>query len=304
MELPPDFHAKSKIGQVELAKLHVDRAYQRDLSMRLVDEIAANWDEVASELVMLADRGERNEEETGVKGGLFIVNGQHRTAAARKLQLPKIWARVIDLSETKDPAALEAELRLKTNVRMADRPLERFKAQLRAGDERSKRIVEILGRFDTEINETPVADMGINAVTVVETIYDVDDGGLLVETLEVLRDAYKVVQGKHASGALMKAAAWFIYKHAEEADRKRFIPRTSEAGIAALGRRARTIQSTMGGTLWLNYYRTLVDFYNERLTEKSKLKWNTTGSAGFQVRRGYAAKDLTKVGVKGRGGNW
>src|ERR1044071_10267333 len=104
MQVPDNFHEKSKIKQVKLTDLKVDRSYQRDPSQSLVDQIADNWNEVASELILVSDRGDRDDNQ----GGLFVVNGQHRTIAARKLGQKTIWARIIDVSDLSDPARLEA----------------------------------------------------------------------------------------------------------------------------------------------------------------------------------------------------
>ena len=149
------------------------------MSERLVDDIAANWDEVASELVLYSDRGDRPNDE----GGLWIINGQHRTAAAQKRGMKKIWARVVDLTDVEDPGAIEADLRLKTNKRIGDMPAQRFKAQLRAGDPESIHIRDILAGFDSQINEVADGTQGINSVSAVEKLYRVDDGKLLTESL-------------------------------------------------------------------------------------------------------------------------
>src|SRR5262249_27900451 len=151
-----EIHAASTIKEVLLGKIQVDRSYQRDPSIPLIDRIADEWDVVASELVLVSDRGPRPEA-SEVAGGLFIVNGQHRMRAALKLGHKKIWARVIDLRDVEDPGAIEAAFRLKTNVRLGDRIHERFKAQLRAGDEESHAIVNLLARFDAEINLVPTS---------------------------------------------------------------------------------------------------------------------------------------------------
>lgn len=271
-------HSSSKIQQVPIGTLKFDRSYQREPSMPMVDAIADDWNVVASELILVSNRGERPEG-SEIEGGMWVVNGQHRTYAARKLGHQKIWARVIDLTDVEDPAKVEAQFRLQTNVRLGDRPLERFKAQLRAGDEDSLMIVKILARFDAEINQTPMMDSGINAVSTVESLYQVDQGALLTETLEVLRDAFKTVGGRHATAPLMKGVAWFIEQHATDADRGRLVDRLTVLGVAALDNRARAHQAAMGGALWMNYYRALVEFYNENLRERNRLEWRLRGAA-------------------------
>lgn len=280
-----DLHAKSEIKEVLLNKVQVDISYQRQVSDDLVDKIADDWDIVASELVLISNRGTRDAEGP-VKGGLFVVNGQHRCKAAVKRGHDRIWARVIDLRHVEDPAQVEAGFRLKTNVRMGDRPLERFKAQIRAGDEESLAIVKLLSRFDTEVNMVPTIDSGINCISTIEALYRVDDGGLLQEVLEVIRDAYGYVGGKNVSAALLKGIAWFINRHAEESDRGRMCEKLSLIGVPALDRRARAHQSTMGGALWTNFYRSIVELYNEKLRESSRLEWQTRGAATFSAKVG------------------
>jgi uncharacterized protein DUF6551 len=270
--LPPGFHAESKIQAVKLDDLHVDRSYQRDLSMPLVEIIRNNWDEVASELILVSDRGD---------DGLFIVNGQHRTAAARMGGMTKIWARVV---QGLNPAQ-EAALRLKTNVRMSDRPLERFRAQIAAGDPESHAIVKILARFDTEVNMTPSPEEGINAISTVEALYRLDDGGTLAEALQFIKDTFGMVGGKYATASFLRSIAWFILKHADEANFERAQSNLKGMGPAAFDRHARTVAATMGGSLWMNYYRSLVELYNEGLGEKSRLEWRLRGATQGTVRR-------------------
>lgn len=281
--LPADFHANSKIVEVELDKVKIDRTYQREPSQQLVDQIAANWDEVASELVLISDRGFRPES-SDVEGGLWLVNGQHRSLAARKRGHTKIWARVVDLSMSPDPAPIEAALRLKLNVKLGDRPLERFKAQVRAGDPDSLAIVKILERFGTEVNVQTNMEHGINAISMVESIYSADEGALLTETLELIRDAFNGLNGRKVSAAPLKGFAWFIKQHGMESDRTRLVNLLQNLSIEALHRRAITMQSVMGGSLWMNYYRATVEIYNEKLHEKSKLEFKMRGVNQFAVR--------------------
>ena len=280
-QLPPGFHEKSTIEEVVLSTLQIDRSYQREPSQALVDEITANWDEIASELILVSDRGQRPEEGE-IKGGRFVVNGQHRHIAAQKRGDTTIWARVVDLSDLEDPAEVEAELRLKLNVRRSDTPAERFKAQLRAHDEASLKIVDILSAFDTQINEKVDMESGINAVSTVESIYKVDDGALLYDTIALLKDTYGHLHGKNVSAGMLRAAAWFIEKHAFETDRYRVVEKMKSIGTEALYRKAISHQSIQGGALWMNYYRAMLELYNENMRDKNRIapKLRSAGQFG------------------------
>lgn len=280
-----EIRAKSKIEEVELNKLQVDDSYQRDVSENLVDFFAENWDTVASELLLISDRGPRPKD-GNITGGLFLVNGQHRTKAAMKRGLTTLSARVIDLRKEADPAAIEADFRLKTNKRLPDGALERFRAQVRAGDPESLAIVRLLARFGTEINKTPNPEVGVNCVSTVESLYRLDDGAILTETLEVIRDTWRSVDGKRSKAALLKGLAWFIEKHAEKSDRTRLVNKLQTMGSAVIEARARTIQATLGGSAWVNFYKAIVDIYNEQLRDSQKLQWQTRGSNRMEDKRG------------------
>jgi hypothetical protein len=80
---------------------------------------------------------------------------------------------------------------------------------------------------------------------------------------------------------MLKGVGWFLESHAEEMLRDRLIEKIQSIGHSALDRRARASASVQGGTLWLNVYRVLVEMYNERLTEKSRLTWQLKGISRF-----------------------
>lgn len=275
-----ELHANFEIVKVRLDVLKVDRSYQRDPSQTLVDKIAEDYDEISAELLLISKRGQR---EPAPEGGMFIINGQHRSLGAKKAGMNEVWARVLDLRNAPDPGEVEALFRLRTNVRLSDKPLERFKAQLRAGDPESAAIVAILELFNTEINDVPQVDVGINAVSTVEKLYRLDEGSTLRDTLQVIQDSFGYVGGKQAGAVMMSAIAWFITKH-EEADRGRMVERLSAIGMKQMEQRARTIQASMSGPLWVNMYRAFIEVYNEKLQAKQRIDWRMGGSSIFAVR--------------------
>jgi hypothetical protein len=261
-----DVNGAGKIEVVEIDQLHVDRAYQRELNMELVQKIASKWEPTAAGPIVVSRR--RN-------GDLYIVNGQHRTAGAKMAGETHILAQVVDgLDE-----ATEAVLRLQGNTRLGDRSLERFRAQVAAGYAESLDIVKILARFDTKIN-TASNEPGINCVSAVERIYRTDKGVLLVRTLEVVKEAFGEIAGRSATAALLAAIAWFLQTHpAEEYDRNRLIEKLSGVGLAALDRMATNTKAAMGGAKWVNVYRAIVEAYNEKLSESNRLEWRTRGAS-------------------------
>lgn len=271
-------HANSKITEVQLSKLQSDFTYQREVTDGMVEEIAENFDILASELILVADRGPRNGS-SAVKGGLWVVNGQHRAKAAQRIGRTTLEARLIDLRKDPDPARTEAQIRLLTARRIMDRPLERFKAQLRAGDERSAKIVKILSLNNAVINTVAESETGINCVSTIEWVYNVDEGSLLSDVSKVITDAYGMFGGPYARAPFIKGVAWFVEKHAEETERIRLISQMQAIGPSGIERRARSMQAVQGQQLWMNIYRTLVEIYNDKLKPSNKLHVKYRGAS-------------------------
>lgn len=270
----------SKVGSagtieiVEIDELHIDPAYQRDLSRDLVDKIKEGWDPAAAGPIVVSRRP---------NGDLFIVNGQHRTAAAKELGMKGMLAQVVNGLTARE----EAELRLMGNTRRTDTAQERFRAQVAAGHPESLAIVDIVKNFDTRINPSPDQKHGINAVSSVEKIYRVDGQGLLLtRVLEVLKDAFGTISGKAAGTSMMQATAWILERHRDELDKRRLVEQLAAEGTDSIDRKARNYKAASGGSMWLNYYRAFVEVYNHRLGEAARLEIRAGGWSKARVGEG------------------
>lgn len=252
------------VEEVPINELHFDQTYQRDLRTNFAQEIAAQWDTMALGLPLVSRRKD---------GTMYVVNGQHRVAAASLLGLPSVVCMIVTgLSQEQ-----EAELRLHGNVQLPENSLERFKAKVAARQQAALEIIAICEQFETIINPSPSYSGGINAIAAVERIYHQDRGVTLVRVFEMLKDAFGQVGGTYTTSPLLKAIAWFLRVHGSEFNRARFVERLQVVGPAGLERMARNTRAAMGGSLWMNYYRALVELYNEKLGEGSRLEWKTGG---------------------------
>lgn len=248
---------------VVLDELKVDHAYQRDLSVDLVQKIARSWDIAAAGPIVVSERAD---------GSLFIVNGQHRAAAAKTAGETEIIAQVLHGLDQQS----EAEIRLKGNTRRTDKVQERFRAQLAAGYKESLAIVEIAAQFGTRVNPWPDVKHGINAVSTLEHLYRKDRGTHLVRVLEFLQESFGRADGPVATSASLSAVSWLIERHDQEMDRQRMVERLGVEGMDGLMRAARSHQSALRGSLWMNVYRAMVGVYNERLPEGKRLAWRAS----------------------------
>lgn len=261
--------AAGKIEIVELTKLRIDPLYQRDLIADFVEKMAENWDIVTAGTIVVSKRP---------NGELYIIDGQHRAAAAVRAGESHILAQVLN-----EPSAEEeARLRLKGNFKRTDRVYEVFRARIAAGDPKAKKIRNILKSLDTQINYSPTSDSGINAVSAVEKLYDLDEGVTLVKILSLQKELFGPITPEHAASNTMKALAWFFARHENEITSDRFKQKYKSMGPAALSRSGRAHKASLGGSLWMNIYRALVTMYNEGLTDANKLEWRTKGSTRWR----------------------
>lgn len=261
------------IQVVALADLNVDAVYQRDLTASFVERLAEKYDVVTAGTIVVSKRPD---------GKLYIVDGQHRAAAAVRAGETHILAQVVN-----EPSAEEeARLRLKGNVKRTDRVGDVFRARIAAGDEVALAIQRILADFDTHINTTPTLGAGINAVTAVEKLYNLDDGVTLIGVLSLLKKLFGELRPEIASSDLLKGLTWFLGQHGDRIDMERFERLFQVTGPAALSRSARAHKASLGGSLWVNTYRALVTMYNEGLSDASKLEWKTKGSTSWKASGG------------------
>lgn len=129
--------------QLSLAKgeIKTDPAYQRSLNMRRVYRIANNWNWVACGVLVVSMRGP----------SYFVVDGQHRLAAARVVShvsdLPCIAFELSQIDEARGFLALNMEHSPPTMI-------ERWPALLAAGDRAARFVDDLVGESGFEIKKT------------------------------------------------------------------------------------------------------------------------------------------------------
>lgn len=250
-------------------KINVDPDYQRELRHELVERIRSEWDIVKAGPILVSQRK---------NGSLWCVDGQHRMTGAKLAGEEEIFAHVVHGLTKRQ----EAELRYARNERRADSMFEKFRTRLVMGDQKAERMVEICHQFGTSINTATNMHTGINAINAVETLYDLDYGVTLAKVFKALSDAYgpDSLSGRTVSVAMLKSVAWFLDRHVErkEANYKEYTSRLGAVGIDDIDRKARSHKAALGGSLWINYYRAMVELWNFRRQESKKLDWKISGS--------------------------
>lgn len=267
---------QGQVGTLEIVKiddLHRDMSYQRPINQELVDDIASKWDIAAAGAIVVSRRK---------NGDLYIVNGQHRTAAARQVGEIEIVAQVINGLSAKE----ESILRLKGNFRKPDKPQERFRAQLAAGDADSHAIKQIVEAVGGVINTGTSGTYGINCISTLEGLYRRDRGILLTRSLEAIKETFGSLDGPPVTVSVVKGMSWFLEQHPAGYDRGRFVERLSTVGVRGLLQQARNHKAVMGGAMWINTYRAMVEAYNERLADRNKLEVRTGKTSAYHRATG------------------
>lgn len=255
---------------IPIAAIQIDITYQRSLRHDLVNRIARAWDIVKAGPILVSERDD---------GSLWCVDGGHRMAGALQAGEEEIFAHVVHGLTCEE----EAELRLARNDRKSDTQFEKFQTRLAMGDPIVEAISETVLQNGTKVNLSPQTYNGINALACLETLYNVDGQGIVLgRTLRFIRESFgsEQLNPTTCSVSMMKASAWFIDRHIDghEAQWVEMTDRVGTLGIEDIRRKAVSHKAANGGSLWINYYRAMVEIWNFRRQDKSKITWKTQGS--------------------------
>lgn len=273
--------------------IQVDAEYQRSLRQDLVEKIRKEWDIVKAGPILVSQRAD---------GSLWCVDGQHRMVGAKGAGETEIFAHVVHGLDREQ----EAALRLARNDRRSDNTFEKFRTRLVMGDPVAHRLVEIAHQFKTQINLEASMYVGINAIAAVEQLYLIDYGTTLIKVFKTLSDAYgeDQLKGRNVGVAMLKGVAWFLDRHVErrEVPYKEFVERLGAVGVEDIDRKARAQKAALGGSLWLNYYRSMVELWNFRRSDKNKIEWTVTGGMASMGEGAASRSSRTERFDKGGAG--
>lgn len=260
--------AKADYDVLPLDVMLVDTHYQRELRDRLVKAMGEYDMNAAGSLTI----SERPPLRGMTDPRYYIVDGQHRRALAKAYGEVEHIVKIVRFpgSEAKIRQQ-EAELRGKLGFRKADTPVERFKHQLASGDDRSLAIDAMVEQHGGQVAVTQNG-RGINAISTLEKLYErrYHKHPLLTDVLDVIVEGWGSLDGRAGETAALEGIGWLIAKN-ESLDRRHLAKRMRGNAPEAVHSRAVAMRAVMGGALWKNYYRALVEAYNNRHPEAKKL---------------------------------
>lgn len=258
-------------GSAEVLRIddiNIDPAYQRNLRHDLIERIRSDYDIVKAGPILVSKRKD---------GTLWCVDGQHRMTGAKLAGEEEVFAHVVHNLTQEE----EAALRLARNERRSDNTFEKFRTRLVMGDKKAHAIVGICHQFKTQVNESTNVHQGINALAALEILYDIDNGATLTKVLKCLQDIYgeDELYGRNVGSSMLKGIAWFLARHVDNKEVKYndFVERMSSVDSDDIDRKARTHKAALGGAVWINYYRAMVELWNFRRSDANKIAWKTQG---------------------------
>jgi hypothetical protein len=246
--------------------LRIDDSYQREFRERVVKEILEKgYDLNAAGLITVSERppahGQRDPR-------YFIVDGQHRAAAAKRAGETDVLVKIVRFQGGEAKLRMqEAELRGKLGIRKADTPMERFKHRLAAGDEPTREIDRMVESYGGII----ALSQGAKGIQSLGTLEKIHKAGNLDRVLKIIKVGWDTFDGRAGESASLTAFNWLTTKHGDKLDENRLTRVMKNLPPEAVHARATVIQSISGGSLWKNYYRAIIEAYNHRQPEQRKL---------------------------------
>jgi hypothetical protein len=248
-------------------QLTIDASYQRGLesgpSQSLIRRIAVHWDWGLCQPLIVARRAD---------GGLYVVDGQHRLAAARLRG--DIWQLPCVVSSYRNAAEEAASFVALNQQRRVLSRLEIFKASIAAGDEEASAIVSALDeaglRLATSTNLDTVAPGSLSNVGGLQKCIRVHGRGVLAAALDVLGQSYKDQVLRYAGSIFPGIAAIVAIEVAADPafpDGEMFAVMTEMVGGASQTEWRSDIQAAMAADSNLNYERGAVHVFKSAWAE-------------------------------------
>jgi len=248
----------SEIRRVVLSSLAVDPDVQRNLDNRRVDKMVSDFNEEALGVITVSHRGH---------GVFFIVDGQHRSAAARLVKGDdwRIQARVFEGLTLEEEAAM---FRILNNTAKVG-ALDLFRVRVIEGEKIAVYIDEMLNRHKFKVGANLFA-----AVAAAERIYTRDPMAL-ERTLAVIARAWGH-DGAATDGRVVEGLGLVFARYGDSVDADSLGERLAKASDAAsLIGRAHTYRDIIKRSVPQCIAEIIVETYNKQRSTRALPPWRS-----------------------------
>jgi hypothetical protein len=249
------FDGETVAAKVPTAEMVIG-TYQGHVNKKLVEKIAAEWDESAAGAIILNMR----EDET-----YAILDGQHRFLAAKKRGIKDLNALVFIGKTEEEEARLFVQLNTKHNVL----PFDRFCANLQSGQSREVAVNNIVTGIGLTIKNDPTNSKAVRSVATLLKLFDDYGAAHLMKTMQVLHESFDAYNDAMAwSDSSMRGMAALLYRY-PDVNMTRLIAQLQKHSPRTLQGRA---MLKMGpGRGWIGWGEVFTEIYNNGLRGDSKL---------------------------------
>lgn len=195
---------KTKVTMLSVAALQVDDRYQREINEKRVRKLAKEFDWTLFGILEVSKRNGH--------GQHIVFDGQHRLTAARELDIDQVPCLIHEGLTPEEEADLFAQLQMK---RKNLTQIERFRAQVFAGNPESVAIQSILDSVDVKLDSRRHSGDTVSAIMTLENIFRSRGGGHLKR---VLSESLLIWQGKNGSmqGSFIDGFSRFLYGYGDK----------------------------------------------------------------------------------------
>lgn len=239
--------------------------YQRNLDVRRVEKIAADFNPAALGAITVVKRAD---------GTLWIIDGNHRRNAAIRVGHKEMFAIQYEGLTLAEEAALFLELNATKQVQAVDR----FHASVLAGDPQSVEIAEVLARhgWSVSMDNRPGK---IASVAALGNIYQgVGIAGqkpgvqLVDDTMATVTAAWGLNRDG-GQGQIIRGIAKVLVRYEGQIDRGSLVERLSKITPATLIAEGKATASAIGCIADVGVARRIIQHYNARKRTGQVTDW-------------------------------
>lgn len=249
----------SEIDVIDVVKVQFAK-YQRGLSHKWVEELAAKFDEMKCDPIVLSKRKD---------GSLYCIEGQHRVKAAIKAGIPELFARVLTGLTYEQEADYFFQAQ---KSRRGMRPQDAWNASLEAGHTNTVEINTIVENLGGKVNRNPSGDNGINCPGELWKIHEYAGGQVLYESLKLVKDSWPQLRlgGAATTAPMLAGFSFFVTNHQGEFKPERLVKNVGKVSPLEIAERGQRYKN-LGRKRDEGFYLAILDIYNKGLREELKL---------------------------------
>lgn len=206
-----------RIEMIDIDDLRVDTRAQRATHAAHMAKLASGFDPNKVGAIIISERPE----------GRFILDGQHRVGGGKKHgykgKLPAVIHEGLTIAD-------EAQLFLALNENKPIPPLEKFNAEVTAGDAIAVGTQRIVTECGFTVAQASLADRNISSVSTLMSVFRSKGGGVLRETLETIAEAYPETPIRSRSKRFLEAVSAVLNLPLSSSERLVLVLKKTSAG--------------------------------------------------------------------------